>query len=110
MIDNNYVPCLRSDFARENFDHEVVVWSPVRPEPTVLDPVTSVFLDIVDGIATIEQLVSDIRSVVGVSEDVARRQVGRHLELLDGAGLLMSSAGSDDFDFRREPFLTPQNT
>ena len=45
------VPELRPDFVRRDVDGECVVWSPAAAWPTVLDPIATVMLDVVDGAA-----------------------------------------------------------
>ena len=88
----NLVPELHTDYVRREVDGECVVWSPRAAEPAVLDPVATVMLDVIDGEASIAQLAREVHEEVGVPFDVALRQVERTVQLLDGAGLLTSSA------------------
>lgn len=86
-----FVPALRDDFERRVVAGESVVWSPLVDEPTVLDPVATVMLDVVDGTASIAELANDVHEVVGVPVDTALRQVVRVVEEFGQTGLLTSS-------------------
>ena len=87
-----FVPALRDDFERRVVAGESVVWSPLVDEPTVLDPVATVMLDVVDGAASIGELAIDVHEVVGVSMETAQRQVLRVVEEFGRTGLLTSSS------------------
>lgn len=86
-----FVPVLRTDFVRRDIDGESVVWSSIAPEPTVLDPVASLMLDVVDGVASVAELAVDVHEEIGVPLETAERQVVRIVKQYESAGLLTSS-------------------
>ena len=94
MSDMMDVPELRGDYLRRDVDGGCVVWSPVLSAPTVLDPVAAVMLEVIDGEASIGQLVKEVHEEVGVPLDIAHKQVERAVHLFDAARLLTSSDGS----------------
>jgi hypothetical protein len=87
----NFVPELRTDFERRDLDGECVVWSPIAAEPVVFDPVAMLMLDVIDGEATMQQLVTDVHEVVEIPLETAQQQVARIVELYSRAGLLTTS-------------------
>ena len=101
------VPELRTDYVRRDIEGECVVWSPVAPEPAVLDPVATVMLDVIDGDASIGQLATEVHEEIGVPFDVALRQVTQTVQSLDGAGMLTSSLTPEVAAARGEVFPNP---
>lgn len=110
QFQNDFVPTMRTDFARSDIESESVVWSTTRPKPTVLDPVSRVLLDVIDGEATVREICQDVSEVVGVTTDAALAQIHRSLGIFDTAGLMVTSAGTDQIVLSDEIFLTPPNT
>jgi hypothetical protein len=92
------VPVLAPDLVRLDLGPEAVVWASHRPEPVCLDPVAAVMLGVIDGQASVAQLVEEVHDEVGVDLDVARAQVERVVALLDWGGLLTSSRSSEPAD------------
>lgn len=90
-FEDAFVPRLRTDLLLQEVGPETVVWSPIRGEPASLDPVATVMLKVVDGSATVADLVEDVEAVVAVPDEVARAQVLRTLIQMDQAGLLETS-------------------
>lgn len=108
----DFVPVLRSDFARVTIGDEAVVWSPIRPEPVALDPVATVMLGVIDGNATIGELTTEVHQEVGVELEVARQQVVRIVDALDRAGLLVTSislGSANDAITGRSPHMHPMS-
>lgn len=106
----DFVPTLRTDFLRRDVDGNSVVWSPLATEPTVLDPVAAVMLDVVDGEATVQQLAREVHEEVGVDLEVALDQVTRVVELFGHAGLLTASTTTTtaiEAIEQRELFVNP---
>ena len=105
------VPELRRDYVRRDVADGCLVWSPVAAEPALLDPVATVMLDVIDGEASIGQLASEVHEEVGVPFDVALQQVGRTVQLLEGAGMLTSSTPPrpEETTARRQLFVNPPN-
>lgn len=105
-----FVPMLRSDFERRAVGTECVVWSPLAPEPTALDSLAAVMLDVVDGVASIGDLAIDVHEEIGVPIEQARDQVTRIVESFTSADLLTSSPSTttaDEAIARRALFLGP---
>ena len=106
----DFVPELRSDLIHRTVDHEAVIWSPTRNEATALDPVATIILQLIDGDASVSEMVSDICAVVGVDDGVARGQVHRTLAQLDDAGALHTSEAPAVPERQRELFVNPPST
>jgi hypothetical protein len=105
-----FVPDLRDDFVRRDFGAEAVVWSPSAAAPTALDPIATVMLEVIDGVASISDLAVDVHEVVGVSIEDAQRQVARIVERFSEAGLLSSSdpvSSAVEAEEARDLFLSP---
>lgn len=107
-LDLNAVPMLQPNFLREDVGPEAVVWPEGRADAVALDPAATVMLDVVDGSATIGDLIVDVQEVVGLSREVAEAQVRRVLRLFADAGIL-ASLGSDPTatPSERELFVSP---
>jgi len=88
---DTYVPALTPEFVRVDVGDEAVVWPAGRGEPGVLDPVATVMLGVIDGQASVAQLAREVHEEVGISLDVARKQVERIVSLFDRAGILTTS-------------------
>lgn len=107
-----WAPEVRSDALVRHFDNEIVAWSPAYPRPAHLDPVAALVFQMLDGRATIGELVTDVHDVVGAPTGVVRDQMRRVLAQLDQARLLTTSVAparqapeADDLDI----FLGPPN-
>ena len=79
---------MRDDFLRRDIDSSAIVWAADQPVPWALDPVSTVMIDVVDGEATVADLVEDVCEVIGVPRDTAIGQVSRVLQTFEAAGLL----------------------
>lgn len=88
---NDFVPALRLDLLIRTIGDETIVWSPIAPKPSVLDPVAAVMVSVVDGVASVAELAQDVHEVVGLDLESARRQVARVLTKYDRAKMLTSS-------------------
>lgn len=84
----DYVPALRSDIERRDIGDECAVWAPDAVEPTLLDPVATVMLAVVDGEGSVRQIAADVHDEVGVPLELAQRQVVRTVTLFARLGLL----------------------
>lgn len=109
-FDSDFVPVLEPDLIRRDLEDETVIWSPRRSAPVALDPVSTVILRVIDGCATVEDLVIDICDVVGIDEAVARAQVERALHQLDTGGALPTSPATTVPERQRELFINPPST
>src|SRR5688572_6482089 len=89
----DFVPELGRDFVRRDLGAQSVVWSPFAAEPTALDPIATVMLDVVDGEASAADLATDVHEEIGIPLETAQRQVARVVELYARAGLLSVSTG-----------------
>lgn len=109
---SDVVPLLRDGIERQDIDGEAVVWSPISPVPTHLDPVATVLLDVIDGIASIGEIVADVQEVVGLPYDVAQQRIAHIIRTFDEARLLTTSSSNEHADeaiARRELFVAPPN-
>lgn len=84
-------PAVRPEVLVRRIGDEAVVWSELRSVPALLDPVATVMLDVVDGVATTAELTDDVRAALGIDRYSAWSQVKRVLECFDDAGVLVSS-------------------
>jgi hypothetical protein len=107
---NDFVPVVRPGSVVRHYDTEAVAWSSNGAGPALLDAVSAVVIQIVDGGATVADLVEDVHAALGVGTDVARARILRALGVLDDAGLLETSTSVemtlDDLDL----FHFPPNT
>lgn len=87
----DFVPVRRDDVERVAFESESVAWSPIRQMPVYLDPVANVLYEVIDGEASVADLVDDVVAEVGIDRETATAQVTRVTGLLHGGGLLASS-------------------
>ncbi len=111
-LSSDVVPELRDGIERQDIDGEAVVWSPVSPVPARLDPVATVLLDVIDGLASIGEIVADVQEVIGLPFDVAQQRVTQIVRTFDGAKLLTSSSPIEhakEAIARRELFAVPPN-
>lgn len=106
-VDPTFVARIRDDLLRRDLGLEAVIWSPIRHAPESLDPIVTVIADLIDGSATVADLVEDIQDVVGVPAAIAQSQVARALSTLEGAGALSTSVPEQPAERQRELFLNP---
>ena len=85
------VPVLRDDYVRRDVGGQAVVWSPISPYPVAFDSVATVMLDVVDGVASVADLATDVHEALEVDRETALQQVIRVVNAFEGAGLLTSS-------------------
>ncbi len=102
------IPVIDPDAVIERFGDEAVVWSAGRALPTVLDPVATVMLGVIDGAATVAELAADVEEVVGLDRTTAERQVMRAIAAIGAAGALQNKV--ETRDARRDIFLMPPST
>jgi hypothetical protein len=103
------VPEPRTDFERRDIDSECVVWSSLASEPTALDAVATVMLDVIDGTASIGQLAREVHEEVGIPLEAAQTQVARIVEQFSDSGLLttsMATTNAAEAIASRELFVT----
>jgi hypothetical protein len=86
-----FVPEVRTDLERRDVDGEAIVWSPLAAEPTVLDPVATVMLDVMDGEASVAQLAQEVHEELGIPLDAAEQQLERVVGLFAAAKVLTVS-------------------
>lgn len=106
-VPSGFVPQLAEGLLVEDVGDEALIWAEDRHEPTPLDPLTRVIFQIIDGVASIDDLVEDVHEVVGVSREIADSQVRRALSLLDAAGAFDSSQPLTVAERQRELFINP---
>lgn len=109
---DSFVPRLRGDVLRLDVEGESVVWSPISAVPARLDPVATVMLDVVDGVASIGDIASDVEEVIGLPLTIAQERVTEIIESFDEAKLLVTSQSAEDAQeavAQRKIFVTPLN-
>lgn len=84
----SFVPRLRAAPLVERFGNEAVIWNPDQGTPIYLDAVASLLLGVVDGFASVSDLIDDVREAVGIDEATATEQVLRVVGLYHSANLL----------------------
>ena len=94
-------PEARADRLIRWYGNEAVAWSPVAAMPVHLDPLSALVVQMLDGSATVADIVTDVHDVLGVPRSVARDQLRRAVSRLDQGGLLTTSTEvpADDMDF-----------
>ena len=90
----DFVPTLHDDFVRSHIADQCVVWSPSAAEPTALDTLATVMLDVVDGEATMGQIATEVHQEIGIPLETAQRKVKEIVDGYDRVGLLTSSTGA----------------
>lgn len=95
-LDASYVPALSDGSLIRFYGNEAIAWAPDHPTPAFLDPVAATLVQVLDGSATIADLVADICDAVGVPEEIAASQIGRVLRVLHEQGLLEDADADHD--------------
>lgn len=103
-------PALRPDLLRVDVNGAAVIWPPGRVEPSALDPVSTVMLDIIDGVATLQDLAQDVHEVIGIAPDVALSRVESAVNRLDSAGALLTSLSDGIPERQPDLFTNPPST
>ena len=107
---NGFVPTLRTDLLRREIDGETIIWSPLAPEPTVLDPISAVMLEVIDGDASVDQIASEVHEEVGIALETAQKRVTDVVERFAALGLLTSSTSTmtaQEAIGQRDLFVSP---
>ena len=108
-MSDDFRPAVRPDNLVRRYDKEIVAWSPVRSWPVFLDPIAAVVFQIVDGVATVADLITDVHEELGLARDVADLQIRKSLQLLDVGGLLETSSPDSDLS-TPDVFAEPPST
>lgn len=107
IADADYVPSLRPGYVLREFESEGIVWGHGAPAPAYLDPVARVVLGIIDGAASIHELVDDVHDVLGVDREIADQQIRRVVTMLGAHGILTDTpepvVHDDDLDLYVDP-------
>jgi len=86
----NEIPRLRDDLIIDAGATDSVAWSPTRVDPIYLDPIATTMLGVVDGIASVGTLATEVADVLEISEKMALDQVARIVRRYGSGGLLES--------------------
>ena len=108
-LEESYVPAIRPDSILRYYQNDGVAWSPLHPTPAYLDPVASVVVRILDGRATVGELVADVNDVMAVPKDIAAAQIARVLRQLRENALLVDSI-AEPVESSLSIFHDPPNT
>lgn len=92
-VSEDYVPCRAADLVVRRFDGEAVIWAAHGPGPVRLDPVAAVISDIIDGAASVGDLIDDVHGALGVDRADAAFHIERCLHELGTAGALEGITG-----------------
>lgn len=84
-------------------------WSSITAAPAYLDPVAALALQMLDGTASVADLIADVHEVLGIPKAVARSQLRRAISLLDDGGLLTSSTAPESPATDSDLFPAPPN-
>lgn len=103
------VPVPAADVLVRTYGNEAVAWSPMAPAPAHLDPVTHLVWQLLDGDATIGEIVEDVHDVLGIPTTVARRQLRRSMTTLEQARLVGTPIGVPTPPAERDFFSHPLN-
>ena len=103
-------PQLRSDLTTRFIDNEILAWSPLNSAPALLDQVASIVYQLLDGSASVADLVADVNEVVGVPKSVARDRLRRALVQFESSGLLLTPEPGGRLEEEPGLFPGPLNT
>lgn len=95
--DAEFVPTLVPELESRQIGDEAVVWPAGFPRPTYVDPIARVLLGVIDGKATMAELLDDIEAVFAIERALAAAQLARVVGVLDSGGLLDSSMAAQIF-------------
>ncbi len=87
------VPQVRDDLVIDRGANDAVAWSPAHVDPTYLDPVATLMLDVFDGVASVGVLANEVADVLGISETMALDQIARIVGIYRKGRLLVSPDG-----------------
>ena len=93
-LDEASRPVVARDALVKHYGPEAVAWSPRGPKPVYLDPVSAIIIQLLDGSATVSDLISDVQEVVGVPREIASNRIRWTINQLDEAAILTSSPTS----------------
>jgi SAM-dependent methyltransferase len=79
----------------------------ISDEPVFLDSVAALLLQVIDGRATVNDLVDDVHEVLGVEPTIARGEVLRSLDIFAAGGLLENAPISSRPPSMSDPFVSP---
>lgn len=102
-------PAVISNAFIRRYGEDILAWAPSSPRPLALEGVAAVVYQILDGSATIAELVHDIHDIVGVPPAVARSQLRVVVEQLADAGLLEDLVTSRQAPVELDLFPAPPN-
>jgi hypothetical protein len=85
-------PALDATAVVRHYGTQAVAWPSNGSPPSLLDPVTTIVAQLLDGSATLDDITGDVHSVLGISMSIARAQLSRSVQVLETAGLLASSS------------------
>jgi hypothetical protein len=89
-----WAPVVRADADVWMYRQESVAWSLEGSSPIALDAVGTLMFQLLDGSATVGELVEDIHVAIDIPKAVAEAQLRRIVAQLDGAALLTTSRSS----------------
>ena len=106
---DSFVPEIQSGAVIRYYGNEAVAWSPTGRDPLYLPPLATIVFQLVDGASAISEFISDIREIIGIPNSVAREQLRREIAVLEKAGLLTTSQGTQTPDPVDAIFPAPPN-
>ena len=102
-------PRICAETVVRRYENDIVAWSPSGRHPLAIEGVSAVVFDILDGAASVAELITDIHEVVGVERTAARRKLREVLGQFAGAGLLADVVGSATAPTHEDFFPAPPN-
>lgn len=91
--DRELVPALHEAVYVVDVGEEIVLWNGIRRDAHVLDSMSAALLPYFDGATRVDEVVSDVVDVFGVSRKDAQTTIRRLIENLSALGVVADASG-----------------
>lgn len=102
-------PAVDSDVVIRWYDDEAVAWSSRASRPASLSAIAAMVFQMLDGSASVGEIIDDIHDVVGVPRPIAAQRLFQILKQFDEAALLAIPDASWPAGGQFDPFPGPLN-
>lgn len=106
---DSLTPVIAGNVLTRHYDDGIIAWAPTSARPTPLEGVGSIVFQMLDGSATVAELVGDIHEVVGVPMEIARGQLRQVLDQLAADGLIDGVERTEVAPTKLDLFPAPPN-